>query len=242
MRLTKFHRHAERFWVQIPERFREGATLLVHDEAEPDPDYPGVYLLGACEPAFEALDQGYDLGGGVPPLDRRSLVHLWYGSFRALADASAGASPELSTHFAWADEIEETLLHELTHHWEERAGLDGLDRFDAAQLQNFRRLQGHTFEPGFWRDGEARGPFVWAIDGDLFVEVEGPPPFKWDPGDGQGLVVAWPDPETGVATIFERGELLNGARLDLVLCPRPKKSAPLWRRLWTLVSTKTGGK
>jgi hypothetical protein len=220
---VEFRRYAERFWQEIPRKYRSGAVLLVHREAEPDPLHPGVFLLGACEPAFAALDEALDLGGGQSPLDRQSLVHLWYGSFLAMAAASEA--------FDWTGEIEETLLHELTHHWEQRAGLDGLDRFDAAQIENFRRVRGLPVEPGFWRDGHVLGPGHWEIDGDHFVELPGAPPWTFDPQDGAGPVTASPDPALGFAVIPERGGFLDAERRDLVLAPRPPASRPFWHRL-----------
>lgn len=224
MKKVAFRRHAERFWEEIPPRYRAGAVLLVHWDAEPDPENPGVYLLGACEPAYAALEEALDLGGGQSPLDRQSLVHLWYGSFLAMSDESEA--------FDWTGEIEETLLHELTHHWEQRAGLDGLDRFDAAQIENFRRVRGLAVTPGFWRDGLAVGPDRWEIDGDVFVELAGPPPWRFDPGDGAGPITASPDPALGFAVVPERGGFLDASRRDLVLAPRPPAPIPWWRRLF----------
>lgn len=224
MKRLEFRRHAERFWEEIPAKYRAGAVLLVHWEAEPDPENPGVHLFGACESAFGALDDALDATGGVSPMDRSSLVHLWYGSFRATArDSNA---------FDWAGEIEETLLHELTHHWEQRAGLDGLDRFDAAQIVNFRRVRGLSVPPGFWRDGHVLGPNAWEIDGDHFVELEGPPPWTYDPEDGEGAVTVGPDPDTTFATVPGRGGWLDDERGDLVLAPRPPVPLAWWRRLF----------
>jgi len=226
MKKLAFRRHAERFWDEIPPKYRAGAVLLVHWDAEPDPENPGVFLLGACERAYAALDEVFDLGGGQSPLDRQSLVHLWYGSFAAMALESEA--------FDWTGEIEETLLHELTHHWEQRAGLDGLDRFDAAQIENFRRVRGLAVVPGFWRDGMRVGPDRWEIDGDIFVELPGPPPWTFDPGDGGGTVTATPDADLGFALLPERGGYLDAQRRDLVLAPRPAAPLPWWRRLFAL--------
>ncbi len=223
MRFRAFQDHAHAFWAQIPPRFVEGATLLVHREAWPDPDTPDVYLLGLCEPAFGALEDALAWSGDVRLSERASLVHLAYGSFAAMAERSPG--------FSWRDEIDETLLHELTHHWEARAGLDGLDRFDVAQGINFRRLQGFAVPLYFWRDGEAHGPDRWVIDGDLFVEVAGPPPWRVRDGRGRWVRCA-PDPEDGVATLPGRGQPVDGARGDLVVAPKPP-DRPHWaRRLW----------
>ena len=236
MKRIEFRRHAERFWEEIPAKYRAGAVLLVHWEAEPDSENPGVHLMGACEPAFGTLDDALEAtGGSQSPLDRASLVHLWYGSFRETARDSAG--------FDWRGEIEETLLHELTHHWEQRAGLDGLDRFDAAQIVNFGRIRGRPAPAGFWRDGHKLGPDSppwgvtdgydrWEIDGDLFVELPVPPPWTYDPGDGEGALTVSPDPASGYATIPERGGWLDDERGDLILAQAPPPRLSWWRRLF----------
>lgn len=224
MKKNTFRRHAEQFWDEIPARYRAGAVLLVHWEAEPDEENPGVWLMGACEAAFGALDDALDATGGQSPLDRRSLVHLWYGSFVATARESEA--------FDWEGEIEETLLHELTHHWEGRAGLDGLDRFDAAQMVNFRRVRGLPVEAGFWRDGHPLGPHRWEIDGDHFVELPGPPPWTYDPEDGLGPITVERDPDADFATVPERGGWLDAFRGDLVLARRPPAPVSWWRRLF----------
>ena len=49
--------------------------------------------------------------------------------------------------FDWEEEIWETLLHELLHHREFAAAEDGLEVYDAAMDENFRRragAQGHA--------------------------------------------------------------------------------------------------
>jgi hypothetical protein len=234
MRRREFRRHAEAFWAQIPGRYRAGATLLVHDDAEPDPEHEGVFLLGACEPAFGQLEDALEaVGGGLAPLERASLVHLWYGSFAEM-DARSPA-------FAWADEIEETLLHELTHHWEQRAGLDALDRFDAAQIENFRRHQGRPFEHGFWRDGVPSGPARWTIDGDVFVEVAGPPPWEVDPLDGEGALCVAPAEGEHLAVVEERGAPIDGARGQLVVVEAPPRRSPLLDRVLGSLAALTRG-
>ena len=197
--------------------------LLVHDEDYPDPLNPEVFLLGACEAAFPALEDAFAAGADPRPGDRQSLVHIWFGSFRAMA--------ERAVSFDWEYELEETLLHELMHHWEQRAGLDGLDRFDEAQIINFWRVRGQEVPWGYWRDGVAAGPHRWTIDGDLFVEVEGPPPWTYDPGDGEPPVTCTPHPQDHFATVYGRGGLFDGERRDLVVARRPPERPGLWRRL-----------
>lgn len=216
----RFRRLAQRLWADIPPRFRADAVLLVHEEAYPDPEHPEVFLLGMCEVAFAELTGAFE---GVRPHEQPSLIHLWYGSFIALAERAEA--------FDWQGELEETILHELTHHWEHRAGLDGLDRFDEAQLINFQRVRGLAVPAYFWRDGEPAGDHRWVIDGDLFVEAEGPPPWTVDPGDGGPPVTCEPDPEDGWATIYERGAPFDGRAGDLVVAPRPPERPGLFERV-----------
>ncbi len=223
MRRAHFRRLAERYWREIPERFRAGATLLVHNEAEADAHNPGVFLLGACEAAFPALEDAYAAAADPRPGDRQSLVHVWFGSFREMA--------ERAVSFDWEYELEETVLHELMHHWEQRAGLDGLDRFDEAQIINFWRLRGREVPWGYWRAGEPAGDHTWRIDGDLFIEVCGPPPWTMDPEDGGEVVEVWPDATDGFATVYGRGGLFDGERRDLVVAQRPSPRRSLWSRL-----------
>lgn len=226
MRFQAFQDRAHTFWAKIPARFTAGATLMVHRERWPDPHNPGVYLLGLCEAAFGALEDALAWSGDVRLEERQSLVHVYYGSFVAM--------DEVALAFDWVYELEETLLHELTHHWEHRAGLDGLDRFDVAQIVNFRRLRGEAVPMYYWRDGEARGPDRWAIDGDLFVEVSAAPP--WRVPDARGEVVVC-EPADGdlIAEVPGRGEVFDGQRGDLVVAQtpieRPNWLARLWRRL-----------
>lgn len=206
--------------------------LLVHEEAEPDPEHPDVFLLGACEPACAALEDALAAAGDLRPAEKQSVLHLWYGSFVAMAERARA--------FNWACELEETILHELTHHWEQRAGLDGLDRFDAAQVENFRRLRGCRVLPGFWRDGEAWHDGRWHIDGDVFVEVDGPPP--WTVLDGLGQQVqAVPDECSGIATLPGHGAMFDGERGDLVVAPRPRPRAGLLRRFANWLRRPAGG-
>ncbi|MCA9528076.1 MAG: metallopeptidase family protein [Myxococcales bacterium] len=223
MRPPAFRTLAARYWEAIPARFRDGATLLVHPEAMPDADDPEVFLLGACEGAFEALEDAFAMAGDLRPGERQSLIHIWYGSFQAMA--------ERAVRFDWAGELEETILHELTHHWEGRAGLDGLDRFDAAQILNFQRRKGLAVPFGYWRDGERLDAFRWHIDGDVFSEVEGLPP--WTVAvPGRGRVTCSPDPALGYALLPGAGLPFDGVPGDLIIAPRPPERPSAWQRLW----------
>jgi hypothetical protein len=89
-------------------------------------------------------------------------VHLYHGSFRALA--------RLDPDFDWEGELWETLTHEIRHHRESTAGEDDLEDFDYAADENFKRREGERFDPFFYRSGEPLEGRSWEVDGDLFVE------------------------------------------------------------------------
>ncbi|NLF34633.1 MAG: hypothetical protein GX585_01555, partial [Clostridiales bacterium] len=63
-------------------------------------------------------------------------INLYYGSFAAVL----GDEPEE----VWDDELYATLAHEFTHHIESLAGERGLERKDAALLEEYcdRRREG----------------------------------------------------------------------------------------------------
>lgn len=110
---------AEEFPEPLFEGLSGGINLL--PDVQPDPELPDVYILG------EYCD---DLLG--------RYINLYYGSFAALADREDWMLAQ------WNDELRTTLSHELTHHMEGRAGVDDLDRRDAAELEAYRL---HREEP-----------------------------------------------------------------------------------------------
>jgi len=224
--MEAFRAEAEAVWEAIPEHFRDGAILMLHPEAEPDPEYASVFFLGACEPAFAPLEDALAASGDYRQGDRQSVLHIWFGSFVEMAARAVD--------FDWPYELEETILHELTHHWEHRAGLDGLDRFDAAQIINFQRLRGLAVPMYFWRDGEPWPDGRWHIDGDVFVEVPGPPPWAVVADDGERLEVE-PDPMDGWATVPEAGAAFDGRRGDLIVAPEPPERLGWAGRIWRAI-------
>ena len=99
-----------------------GVNLL--EEAVPDPELPGVYILG------EYLDDCLGL-----------YVNLYYGSFAALAEEEGWDQG------TWEAELRTTLSHELTHHMENLGGLHGLDDRDMEELEAMRaELEGEGEE------------------------------------------------------------------------------------------------
>lgn len=158
MTFAEFERRAHEIFDSIPLELRGGIEYVaVSEDAMPHPELPEVYTLGEC--ATGELDMGMDT-----PETLRSGVHLYYGSFVALA--------ELDPDFDWEGELHETVVHEVRHHRESTAGEDALEDFDYAADENFKRRDGQPFDPLFYRAGEPLDEGGWEIDGDVFVEVE----------------------------------------------------------------------
>ncbi|HEX8691550.1 MAG TPA: hypothetical protein VF746_03850 [Longimicrobium sp.] len=156
MKFKEFERRAREMFEEIPAEMRHNVEYLVVDrEAVPHPSIPDIYTLGEC--ATGEYDLGFDAPGVV-----RSGVHLYYGSFRRLA--------ELDPEFDWEEELWETLTHEIRHHRESTAGEDDLEDVDYAEDENFKRREGQPFDPFFYRSGHAVAGDAWEVDGDLFVE------------------------------------------------------------------------
>jgi hypothetical protein len=169
-----FHELAGRMYDDIPSAFREGISgVTVQPDAKGHSTLPDIWTLGEC-----VTDQWPDATGGIG--DTRSEIVVYFGSFRELA---AG-----DPRFEWESELWETMLHELLHHREAAADEAGLDVFDWAVDQNFRRLSGLEFDPFFHRflptDGEGHA----RLEGETFVDVilgrsERVAIFRWRGGD-----------------------------------------------------------
>jgi hypothetical protein len=115
----QFSKTAEAFVAKIPEEFLRGVTgIQVHRGEKSDPDHPGFLTMGECTD-----DQAAAL---TDPEALRSRLHVYYGSFVAIARED----PD----FDWEGELRETILHELRHHIEDRAGILDLLREDAEFL------------------------------------------------------------------------------------------------------------
>ena len=163
MDFEAFEREARRVFETIPPRYRDGVDgLTVHRGPLRHPRFRGIYTLGEC--ATESYPSSWD-----GPETVRSVVHLYWGSFRALAESNPG--------FHWAEEIWETLTHELRHHLEWLADRDDLAGVDHAMEQAFQRDRGLDFEPDYYRHGDRIGPGVWAAEDDVYVEQ------IWRPAD-----------------------------------------------------------
>lgn len=105
---AEFRRMVEAMVAEIPQDFLEGLQgVHVLPQSKLDPEGNGLYWLGEyLDPgAPDTLSPGEGLG--------RHLA-LYYGSFAALAEGEQD--------FDWEGEAWETLLHEVRHHVESRAG------------------------------------------------------------------------------------------------------------------------
>ena len=189
MEFSEFERRASRVWEEIPAQFRSGVDgLVIERSSRPHPTLPEIYTLGEC------VTESYpsDFGG---PDTTRSVLVLYFGSFRELA--------ELDAEFDWRYEIWETVTHELRHHLEWLAAEDALEDVDYAVDENFKRLQDEPFDPFFYRYGEEIAPAVFEADRDVFLEME------WDRESRPGPRVefAWHGRRYSVHLPAELGDL-----------------------------------
>lgn len=200
-------------WEEIPEPLKEGVeALVVEEDALSHPSIPEVYTLGECV--------GETWGGAwAGPGEYVSLLYLYHGSFRALAELDPG--------FDWEGELWETIVHELLHHREYAAGEAGLEDYDYAVEQNQLRYAGRPFDPTFYRavppgpDGSVR------IESEIFVEAEAPveaaeATFTWRE---RSYTIRIPAEEE--APLFVQVKNLAQGRLWVVV----RRRRPWWRRL-----------
>ena len=163
MDFESFEREARQVFESIPPRYRDGVDgLTVHRRPLGHPRFAGIYTLGEC--ATESYPSSWE-----GPETVRSVVHLYWGSFRALA----GMNPA----FDWTEQIWETLTHELRHHLESLADRDDLGGVDYAMEQAFQRDKGLDFEPDYYRRGDRIAPGVYAVEDDVYIEQ------RWKPAD-----------------------------------------------------------
>jgi len=123
MNFAQFSDRAEEILAAVPAEFLGGVTgVHAHRAAKEDPEIPDYFVMGECgDDEVAAL---------TDPEALRSRIHLYHGSFRAIAREE----PE----FDWDGELVETILHELRHHIEDRAGILDLrleDAWDEAEAR-----------------------------------------------------------------------------------------------------------
>jgi len=154
MQLEAFRSLVRRHAHEVPAEFLDGILeVTVSPRTLPHPTRPGIFTLGECIPlpTEDAAPEGI-----------QSRVVLYHGSFLALA--------HLDPAFDWDAESWETLTHELRHHVEWRANAPDLEAFDRAAEENFARVDGESFAPEFYRDGDSPARGIFRIDDDFFIE------------------------------------------------------------------------
>lgn len=145
MDIDTFAELADEMIEEMPEALfveLNGGILVDEEARRNDDDPPDVYILG------EYVTD--DVLG--------AQIVLYYGSFVALF----GDDDETVEEELWI-----TIVHELRHHVEGRAGLNDLDREDLEELQ------------AFWREvdeAEGRGADDDPLDGRRRDPGDGPPP------------------------------------------------------------------
>lgn len=190
MDFDAFERESRQVFDSIPPRYREGVDgLTVHRRPLSHPRFPGIYTLGEC--ATESYPSSWE-----GPETVRSVVHLYWGSYRALARSNPG--------FDWSEEIWETLTHELRHHLESLADRDDLGGVDYAMEQAFQRDKGLDFEPDYYRRGDRIGPGVYAVEDDVYIEQ------LWKPADfarADRIAFSWAGRRYEIGHPVELGDL-----------------------------------
>lgn len=157
MRLADFESMVSRMATELPDEFLEGvAEIAVVPQTIPHPDRPDVYTLGECIPLPTPT-----AGSSVEAVQSR--VVLYFGSFAAVARDN----PD----FNWRTEAWETLVHEIRHHVEWRAGAPNLEDMDEAVEANYARLAGERFDPAFYQAGEQISEGVFQVEDDYFIEA-----------------------------------------------------------------------
>jgi hypothetical protein len=156
---AEFEKRALSDWDRIPAEFKRGVDgIMVRPDVVTHPELDDVFTMGEC------ITESYPSSFGSDETTR-SLVVLYYGSFREMA-RGADLDP-----FDWEDEIWETITHELQHHLESLAGDDALGDMDYAADQNFKRYEGDPFDPFFYRAGEDLGDATYRVEEEYFIEV-----------------------------------------------------------------------
>jgi hypothetical protein len=153
----EFELRARADWDRIPDSYKEGIDgLTVERAAKAHPTLPEVFTLGEC--VTESWPS--EFGG---PETIRSIVVLYYGSFFRLS--------RIDADFDWKAELWETLTHELQHHLESLADDEGLLDLDYAMDENFKRVEGQSFDPVFYRSGRELGGGWFQLEDEYFCEV-----------------------------------------------------------------------
>ncbi len=156
MDFDRFAYLAEQMVREVPDEFLADVVgVEVHRTAKRDPHLPEVFLLGECAP-----DEVTQM---TAPEEMRSRIHVYHGSFLAVSRQD----PE----FNWEGELRETILHEIRHHIEDRAGIQDLRDEDEMQALLYRFNADEDLEEGWYRLGEEMEEDVWRVADDVFFEL-----------------------------------------------------------------------
>lgn len=158
MNFADFEAFARSAYDEIPEPYKAGVDgLVVRRDSVGHPDRADVWTLGECLTEEHLSDYGSSD-------TTRSVIALYWGSFRKLA--------ERSEDFDWEGEAWETLTHELRHHLESLAGDDALEDVDYAAEETFKRFDGEPFDPWYYQGGDVEGPGLYRVERALYLEIE----------------------------------------------------------------------
>ncbi len=212
MKFDDFEAGALRHWENVPAQYKQGVDrLVIERDARAHQDLDEIYTLGEC------ITEGYpsDFGG---PDTTRSAVVLYYGSFLRLS--------QMDPDFDWDRELWETLTHELQHHLEALADEDALEDFDYAVDENFKRLNGDSFDPLFFRAGEELGDGRYRVEQDVFIELDPgslDSSASWIEFEWENTRYRLPRPVVSADVGYVRvtsGPELDGGELWVVIVPR----------------------
>ena len=212
MEFDDFEALARELYQEIPEVYLEGIDgLTVRREAPEHPDHPGVFTLGECLTEEHVSDYGSSE-------TTRSVIALYWGSFRALAEKGDG--------FDWEEETWETLTHELRHHLESLAGDAALEGVDYAADQSFKRFDGEPYDPWYYQQGDEVEPGTYQVEKSWYVEVvltadelaaREVVEFTWK---GRGYRVPAPEEDADVHFVLLTGLGAEDEAVELVIARR----------------------
>jgi hypothetical protein len=190
VKLQEFERRARRVYEEIPDVYRTGIDgLTVSPDAPEHPEMPGIYTLGECVTEDHLSDYGSSE-------TTRSIIVLYWGSFRALAREN----PD----FDWDEEIWETVTHELRHHLESLAGDDALGGVDYAADETWKRFEGRDFDPWYWQYGDAEGDGLFRVEIAWYLEV---PWSEAELGGAETIPFTWRGEQWRIARPEEMGDV-----------------------------------
>ena len=157
MDFDSFSKRAQEIAAAIPKEFMSDVESVdVHKDAKPHPFLPDIFTLGECETS--------PLSDAAGEERFRSRIHLWHGSFKALARSDP--------RFDWEGELRETIEHEVQNHIEDRAGIKDLSDEDDLFEAHARFRADRPVPAGWYRMGDEIEPHLWAVDLDLFLELD----------------------------------------------------------------------